>query len=236
MELIQLTNRVYYYPQKKEVDRPLLGYIRGDKYSLMIDAGTSRNHVQEFYKAVSEKGLTKPHITAITHWHWDHTFGMNAIEGITIANIITNNKLEEMKSWKWTDEAIKERITQGIDIEFGDIHMRREYKNLENIQVVTADLVFNQKLSLDLGGITAELFLVESPHSNDAVFVYIREEKVVFMGDSTSEDFYNDNFLDKNKLKSLVSTLESIECDYCLLGHAEPLKKQDLLDYLYTLY
>lgn len=202
----------------------------------MIDAGNSSKHVQEFYKAILEKGLVKPHLTAITHWHWDHTFGMNAIEGITIANVRTNNKLEEMKTWKWTDEAIKERISQGVDIEFGEIHMRREYEKLENIQVVTADLVFDQKLSLDLGGISAELFLVESPHSNDAVFIYIPKEKVVFIGDSTSEDFYNDNFLDKGKLESLIATLESIECNYCLLGHAEPLKKHDLLDYLYTLY
>lgn len=236
MELIQLTNKIYYYPQKKEVDRPLLGYIKGDKYSLMIDAGTSSLHVQEFYKAVSEKRLIKPHMTAITHWHWDHTFGMHAIEGITIANTRTNNKLEEMKKWKWTDEAMKERISQGIEIEFGESHLRKEYPDTESIQVVTADLVFDQKLSLDLGGLTAELFHVESPHSNDAVFIYIPEEKVVFIGDSTSEDFYNHHYLDKNKLKRLVAKLESIECDYCLLGHSEPLKKQDLLDYLYTLY
>lgn len=56
------------------------------------------------------------------------------------------------------------------------------------------------------------------------------------MGDSTSEDFYNDHYLDKNKLKSLVATLKSLECDYCLLGHTEPLKKQDLLAYLSTLH
>lgn len=161
---------------------------------------------------------------------------MQAIEGVTIASSRTNHKLEEMKTWEWTEEAIKERIRQGIEIEFAYLHMQKEYKNLENIQVVTADLVFNQTLFLDLGGITAELFYVESPHSNDAVFIYIPEEKFVFMGDSISEDFYNNSYLDIKKLKSLVVTLESIDCNYCLLGHAEPLKKNDLLDYLYSLY
>lgn len=236
MELKRLTNRVFYFPHQKELDRPLLGYIKGDKYSLMIDAGYSKNHVQEFNKAVSEKGLIPPHFTVITHWHQDHTLGMHAIEGITIANVRTNNKLKEMMQWKWTDEAMKERIRQGIDIEFAEIYMRREYPVLGDIKVVPADLVFEQKLTLDLGGLTAKIFHVESPHSNDSVFIYIPEEKVLFVGDSTSEDFYNNHYLDKNKLKSLVATLESLECDYCLLGHAEPLKKRDLLAYLSTLY
>lgn len=44
-------------------------------------------------------------------------------------------------------------------------------------------------------------FIRFQPHSEDTVCVYVPEEKVLFLGDSTSEDFFNDGYMDKDKLK-----------------------------------
>ena len=44
--LQQLTPRVYQLDFSQEQDRPVLGYIRGDRFSLMVDAGNSPEHVQ----------------------------------------------------------------------------------------------------------------------------------------------------------------------------------------------
>ena len=52
------------------------------------------------------------------------------------------------------------------------------------------------------------------------------------MGDSTSEDFFNDGYMDREKLRTLTNLIESIACKYCILSHADPLTKSDLLDYL----
>ncbi|WP_245719776.1 hypothetical protein [Paenibacillus tianmuensis] len=82
---------------------------------------------------------------------------------------------------------------------------------------------------------TARVFHVESPHSEDTVHIHIPEEKILFLGDSTSEDFFNDGYMDKNKLKALINVIESIDCQYCILGHTDPLTKSDLLHYLNTL-
>ena len=54
----------------------------------------------------------------------------------------------------------------------------------------------------------------------------------MFLGDSTSEDFFNDCHMDKDKLKSLTHMIESMDCKYCILSHCEPLLKEDLLAYL----
>ncbi|MDQ7094400.1 MBL fold metallo-hydrolase [Desulfosporosinus sp. PR] len=75
MELKQLTERVFYTTHSKEADRPVLGYISGQKYSLMVDSGNSRRHVELFNDSITNEGLRKPDFIAITHWHWDHTFG-----------------------------------------------------------------------------------------------------------------------------------------------------------------
>lgn len=51
-------------------------------------------------------------------------------------------------------------------------------------------------MTVDLGGMTARIFHTEAPHSEDTVCIYIPEEKVLFLGDSTSEDFFNDGYMD----------------------------------------
>ena len=41
--------------------------------------------------------------------------------------------------------------------------------------------------------------------------------------------------MDKRKLQHLIERIYSIDCDYCVLSHCEPLKKNELLAYLNTL-
>lgn len=94
MELKILNDRMFYYPHQPETDRPMLAYLKGEKITLAIDAGNSAAHVDEFYTALETKGLKKPDFTVITHWHWDHTFGMHHIHGLSIAHCKTNVMLE----------------------------------------------------------------------------------------------------------------------------------------------
>ena len=48
----------------------MLGYIRGERYSLAVDAGNSRRHVEKFYAALDAAELRRPDFTVLTHWHW----------------------------------------------------------------------------------------------------------------------------------------------------------------------
>ena len=127
MELKQLTDRVFYSMFDKTADRPVLGYVNGQKYSFMIDAGNSQKHVELFYEALCRKGLKKPDITAVTHWHWDHTFGMHGV------------------------------------------------------------------------------------------------------------DYYNNCYLDKEKPRSLITSMEGFDFDICVMGHAEPMSKQNILSIMNSL-
>ncbi len=81
MKLINVTDRIWYYPFEKERDRPILGYIKGENWSLAVDAGHSEAHTMEFYSALKEADLPLPKLTVLTHWHWDHTFGMHSVNG-----------------------------------------------------------------------------------------------------------------------------------------------------------
>lgn len=233
MKLQALSNRIYYLPADAATDRPVLGYIQGDNYSLAIDAGNSPNHVRLFYSELQQAGLPLPAYTAITHWHWDHTFGMHAVTGKTIAGHRTNQQLATVRTWQWNDAAMAERLTTGQDIEFCDQYIRREYPDRKDILVTTADIVFTGQLSLDLGGVHCELYEITAPHSADSVLVYIPAEKTVFIGDADCEDFYfNNGTYDTAKLQSLITLLETLDFTTYVLGHDEPQNKTEAITYL----
>ena len=61
--LIKATERVYYLINDGEIDRPVLGYIKGDKYPLMVDAGKSKNHVEKFNN--SNEGIDIPEVNTV---------------------------------------------------------------------------------------------------------------------------------------------------------------------------
>ena len=111
--LKQVTQRVWCLPWEEERDRPSLYYIRGDRRSLAGDAGSSPAHVAQFYAALEKRGLPLPDFTAVTHWHWDHTFGLGAVQGVTLASALTNRKLRQVRAWEWTPEAMAQRERRG---------------------------------------------------------------------------------------------------------------------------
>lgn len=224
-KLEKLTDKVFYFPHKEETDRPMLGYIKGDNISLAVDSGNSPAHVDEFYAALEKENLANPSFTVITHWHWDHTFGMQHINGLSIAYKETNSRLK-LESAKLSNQSYINSIKQ----ENGQFKKEYEAQKLPSIKL--SDIQYDGKIVLNLGGATAQIFHSEAPHSDDSTLIFIPEERVLFLGDAICGDFYNNGFIDKRKLQELISVIESTDCEYTLLSHSEPLKKHELLEYL----
>ena len=210
MELKRLTGHIWYMPHETERDRPNLGYVRGEKWSLAIDAGHSAAHVKEFYALLEKENLPLPSITVLTHWHWDHTFGMHVVNGLCIANELTDRHLVE---WK-------EKIEKNGTDEFFSLSdsIRREYKDNDEVIVKTADMTFSGEMTLDLGGVKVRLIQAESPHTDDSTLVYVCEDKTLFLGDSTCEEFRT-GIKDKILCRKLYDTVRNISPEICLEGH-----------------
>ena len=231
-ELLRVTDRVYCFPGEDFTgrDRPFLYYIRGDRLRLAVDAGNSPRHVKAFYAALKAAGHPTPDITVLTHWHWDHTFGLRAVKGLTIATRATNRVLRRVRDWSWDEASIEERLRTGEDIQACADCIRREYSDPEDIRVETADMEMDGPVDIDLGGVTCRLLPLSTPHSEDGLFVYIPEEKALAVGDGESGDYYGlDGGYDAQKLNSLLSFLEELDYSLALPGHQAPWTKEDQL-------
>ena len=232
MKFEQISKNIYYLPQIKEKDYPNLGYIKGDNYSIMVDAGASYKHVNSYNKALRELGFIMPSFTILTHSHWDHTFGMSALDAKTIVHKKTNEKLEEMSKWSWNIEDMNYRLSNNIDIPFAHDNILKEFDDLSSIKILKGDIEFEDNLKFDLGNLVVEIFHTEAPHSNDSVLIYVPKDKVLFLGDSISKDYYNNMYYDLEKLNILIKNLESIDFEIGILGHNDPIKKEDLINIL----
>lgn len=228
--LKQATENIWFLPFEEATDRPCLYYVQGSRLSLAVDAGNSPAHVEKFYAALQEAGLPLPSVTAITHWHWDHTFGLPRIQGTAVASRLANEKLRTVQSWQWTPEAMSHRERTGEDIAFCNQCIRAEYPDLQAIQVLPAQQELDGALSIDLGSLTCQLFTADSPHSRDALYIWVPEEEALAVGDATCEDYYDNNGqYDPEKLRAHIELLEGIPFTHCLLGHSDPCTKDEIL-------
>jgi len=231
--LLKLTDRIYYLPFSQETDRPNLAYIRGDRYSLMIDAGNSADHANLFLSQLKDLSLPYPDYVAITHWHWDHTFGIHAIAAKSIAGRLTNEQLKVVANWLWDEESMTHRLATGEDIEFCDTCIRKEYPDRKEIKVTTADIIFDHRLNLDLGGVTCEFLHIGGPHSDDSVAIYVPEEQILFLGDSACGDHYhNQGRYDMDKLLHFIDFIKATDFHTCVEGHDTSISKEQLLQYM----
>ena len=222
MKLNRINERIWVSSFEEERDRPALGYIKGDKYSLAIDAGHSKEHVEEFYSLLKEAGLLLPELTVLTHWHWDHTFGMSAINGLSLAEKRTEDHLQKlMREWSDKTEADMKSMDEHIDLEY----------RAQRMKVVGTDVVFNDRISLDLGGVKVKCLHTESPHTDDSVLILLPMERILFFGDCISGE-YPEWIVDIERMKLLIHKLEGLDFDLAVGGHWEPESKRDLIDRL----
>lgn len=226
----QLTPRVYHLRFSKKGNRPSLGYIRGDRFSLMVDAGNTPEHTQEYLDAVRQAGFRKPDFAVLTHSHWDHCFGMCALDIPTIACTQTRESLEMVSRLKWTPDALEEHAKKGILPRLCIPGLREQFPQLERIHVVLPTVIFSGSMRLDLGNCTCEIRHVVSPHAKDTVIVYVPEEKMVFLGDAIYQELVDDVWTERpEKLRVLLDTLEPLDFTLSQPAHQKAIAKDDLL-------
>ncbi len=220
MSIRKLTERVWMYPFEEERDRPVLCYIHGDRWNLAVDAGHSDEHVMEFYRALEDNGLPLPDITVLTHWHWDHTFGMHSVHGLCLANEKTNAYLKEFR-----DRIEKEGAGFFLAL---DESIRKEYKDGKPVIVTLSDMVYSKEMLMDLGNCHVRIFEADSPHTDDSTLVLVPEDKVLVLGDSICGEF-PEWTVDPVPAGKLAETIRKADAKICVAGHWDPLPPETII-------
>lgn len=218
----KITERCFYMSGDHATDRPSLGYVRGDRFSLVVDGGNSPAHWQVMAASLTEAGLPAPDWCAVTHSHWDHVYGLCAMDAQVIACRGTEAQLCRMQTWRWDGQSMHRRLDTGEDILFCHENILKEYADPQTIRVRTADIVFDDRLTLDLGGVHAELLRLPNSHAADSTVVLIPEERVVFLGDITYHDLHHvPECWHLRRRAQLLEALSGLDFAWAVPGHQE---------------
>ena len=82
--------------------------------------------------------------------------------------------------------------------------------------------------AVDLGGVTAELIWTESPHTDDALLVYVPEDRVLFVGDAQLGE-YPSWRMDWDKMEAFADNVRGIDADVVIDGHWKPYTKEEFM-------
>lgn len=243
----KLTDNIYVRKYQHYTDRPNIGLICGTKRALLYDAGNSAANVLMLKKELEDAGLPDPDYVALSHWHWDHSFGMHAWDVPVIAGRETDAQLRKMMEWKWDDASMQARVNAGDDIVFCTEMIKREYPDRSRIRVTGADIIFDERQTIDLGGgIICELIHAKGPHSSDSVICWVPSDRFLFLGDSNCKDLYGqswhfdidheENFTpavdalkyDRDLVEAYLRLLDKLDFTHCISGHSDPQSRDAL--------
>jgi glyoxylase-like metal-dependent hydrolase (beta-lactamase superfamily II) len=225
----RLGNSFWYMTPVSETDRPILGMVVGRDKMLMIDAGNSEAHAELFINMLQEQNVPRHDMVVLTHWHWDHIFGLSALKGaLSISSKETQKEIEKLVPYAWSDEALAERVKQGTEIEFCANCIKEEYGEQRNITITLPTITFEDELEIDLGGVTCVLKHVGGDHAADSVVIYIKEDKILFLGDSIYPDIFSPkrNYTTERTSK-LVAQLEQFDAESYILSHWDSISRDE---------
>jgi glyoxylase-like metal-dependent hydrolase (beta-lactamase superfamily II) len=230
--LNKLTDRVYYMPHSTETDRPSLGLVCGDKYSLLIDSGNSPKHAKEFLDETRKVTIAPLKYLIITHFHWDHVFGIKEMKLVTISHEDTREELEKLKSRKWDDASMEKYIADGIYEEFTIECIKKEIPDRENFIIGDLDMTFKDSIQIDLGGVTCIIKAVGGDHTDDSSVVYVPEEKVLFLGDCVYGRRYNGAYgYTMERVNKLIESVKEFDAEHYLISHENLYNRQQIEEF-----
>ena len=165
----QLTERVWAIPDGSAPLVPNVGIVVGDKAVLVIDTGMGERNARTVLKEVEKVGAGKPIYIVTTHVHPEHDMGAHAFPA--------DSKLIRSK-----DQL--EDIAAGAGTRLVPVFAQRSDLNkklLAGAKHRSADIVFEEKHTLDLGGVVATIHSMGTNHTAGDTVVSV--DGVLFSGD-----------------------------------------------------
>jgi len=181
--LEQVADHVWWFTPDERSDRPSLVAVLGERQTAVVDAGASAAHARAFLDALAPLEPAPLRAVALTHWHWDHSFGAGAYDAPVVAQRETAAEVARQASLAWDETSLAERVRTGAELEFCADMLHVEYPGLAGIEIALPHEVFDAELTLELGGVTCRLVHVGGDHAADSVVAHIPEDGVLVLGD-----------------------------------------------------
>src|SRR6266446_3726851 len=192
--------------------------VSDDRRELIgIDAGTRADSAKTAYEALRGYAPNLPELTIIfvTHSHWDHIGGQAYFSGL-------NPKPRFYARSNYKEEIDGELDAPGSSAK----HFFGERFSVDDVRSFKPDATIDRPTELKIGGTRIELIPVQGGETHDAMFIYLPDKGVLFVGDFIML-YLGAPFVEEGDLEGLLDAIDIVvqkNPRYLLHGH-EPLTR-----------
>lgn len=212
----EIAPNVYVIPDGRVPLVPNVGIVIGEREALVVDTGMGpANGRRVLAKA---RSLTdKPLVLTITHFHPEHGYGANVFADAGARIVYNRSQQDEL------DE--KGQPYLEMFRTFGDAVAEQ----LEGVEFVQPDELYDDRTSLDLGGVTVELLHFGLAHTRGDQVVFVPKDHVLFAGDLLENRIFpivpwfppQDVDVNGSRWIQVLARLEELEPAVVVPGHGE---------------
>jgi glyoxylase-like metal-dependent hydrolase (beta-lactamase superfamily II) len=178
----KISEHVFWLPPGPP-DRPSLCAVVGENATVLLDAGASAAHVRLLLDSLEGEGAPPPTAVALTHSHWDHVFGAAEVGAPVIAHVLTADALAMLAANDWSDAALDARVAAGEVTPEHAANVNEELPAPRDVRIAPAEVVFDDWLDLELGGVHVRVQHVGGDHAPDSCVMFVQPDRVLFVGD-----------------------------------------------------
>jgi glyoxylase-like metal-dependent hydrolase (beta-lactamase superfamily II) len=168
--LRRLSEHVHLVPDGSRRGVPNIGVVVGQRRALVVDTGMGAANGRRALAAARRAAGERPLLLMTTHTHPEHDLGAEAFPASTVM-LRARSQVLEIES---TGTAVAD------DFRAASPHYRRL---LEGAAFRPADIVFDDALDLDLGGVAVRLTAMGTNHTEGDTVALVLEDRVLFAGD-----------------------------------------------------
>jgi glyoxylase-like metal-dependent hydrolase (beta-lactamase superfamily II) len=149
---------------------PNIGIVVGDRATLVVDTGLGARNGAIVLKQAEKLGKTPILYLTTTHFHPEHAMGEQAFPPHTV---IVRPSVQQDEMNKHANEMMD--LFRGFSAQSKEL--------LQDVKLRPPDIVFDQEVKLDLGGVTARLFWWGPAHTQGDEMIFVVQDSVLIPGD-----------------------------------------------------
>jgi glyoxylase-like metal-dependent hydrolase (beta-lactamase superfamily II) len=208
---VRVSEHVYVIPDGRVNLVPNIGIIVGTRATLVVDAGMGPRNGQVVVRELGKISKNTQLYFTTTHFHPEHVTGGQALPANTI---VIRPKVQQEEVDRKQPEFIANFSRRTPEIK----------ALLQDVKPRAPDIVFDNEVKLDLGGVTARLFWLGAAHTRGDSFIFVEEDGVLFTGDVVINRFFpifpDADASGKNWLV-ILNQLEMLQPRKIVPGHGE---------------
>jgi glyoxylase-like metal-dependent hydrolase (beta-lactamase superfamily II) len=167
---VKLSDHAYAIPDNSVPGVPNVGFVVGSNAILVIDTGMGAPNGQTVVAEAKKLGANKKLYLVTTHIHPEHDLGAQAFPAGTTM-IRSNAQVRE----------IAEEGMRMADVFRGRSEINKQL--LEGAEFRKADVTFDGKYDLDLGGVSVQIMSLGPAHTQGDTGVWVGADRVLYSGD-----------------------------------------------------